>query len=54
MQSCDSAEAPTSVTGAGITLHTNEQKMPQTGDALQRGLRHMAEAKERDAKSLPS
>ncbi|XP_040210289.1 capping protein, Arp2/3 and myosin-I linker protein 3 isoform X2 [Rana temporaria] len=54
MQSCDSAEAPTSVTGAGITLQTNEQKMPQTGDALQRGLRHMADAKERDAKSLPS
>ncbi|XP_068098227.1 capping protein, Arp2/3 and myosin-I linker protein 3 isoform X3 [Hyperolius riggenbachi] len=54
MQSCDSAETPTSVAGTSVTLQTNEQKMPQTGDALQRGLRHTAEAKERDVKSLPS
>ncbi|XP_056382631.1 capping protein, Arp2/3 and myosin-I linker protein 3 isoform X2 [Hyla sarda] len=54
MQSCDSTETTNSVAGTNLTLHTNEQKMPQTGDALHRGMRHTAEAKERDAKSLPS
>ncbi|XP_073527184.1 capping protein, Arp2/3 and myosin-I linker protein 3 isoform X2 [Phyllobates terribilis] len=54
MQSCDSAEPTNSVAGTNLTFQTNEQKMPQTGDALHRGMRHTAEAKERDAKSLPS
>ncbi|XP_069817728.1 capping protein, Arp2/3 and myosin-I linker protein 3 isoform X3 [Dendropsophus ebraccatus] len=54
MQSCDSAETTNSVAGTNLTLQTNEQKMPQTGDALHRGMRHTAEAKERDAKSLPT
>ncbi|XP_077155328.1 capping protein, Arp2/3 and myosin-I linker protein 3 isoform X5 [Ranitomeya variabilis] len=55
MQSCDSAEPTNSVAGTHLTtFQTNEQKMPQTGDALHRGMRHTAEAKERDAKSLPS
>ncbi|XP_073431520.1 capping protein, Arp2/3 and myosin-I linker protein 3 isoform X4 [Dendrobates tinctorius] len=54
MQSCDSAEPTNSVAGTNLIFQTNEQKMPQTGDALHRGMRHTAESKERDAKSLPS
>ncbi|KAM4809106.1 capping protein, Arp2/3 and myosin-I linker protein 3 isoform 2-T2 [Rhinophrynus dorsalis] len=52
MQSCDSVEPSPSVPGTGVT--PTEQKIPQSGDALQQGLRHTAEAKDRDAKSLPS
>ncbi|XP_053324263.1 capping protein, Arp2/3 and myosin-I linker protein 3 isoform X2 [Spea bombifrons] len=54
MQSCDSAEPPPSVNGTRMTLASNEQKVPQSGDAINHGLRHIAEAKERDVKSLPS
>ncbi|CAJ0954867.1 unnamed protein product [Ranitomeya imitator] len=42
MQSCDSAEPTNSVAGTNLTFQTNEQKMPQTGDALHRGMRHTA------------
>ncbi|XP_053558287.1 capping protein, Arp2/3 and myosin-I linker protein 3 [Bombina bombina] len=51
MQSCDS-EQPPQVTSPGVA--STDQKMPPTNDALRRGLRHVAEAKDREAKSLPT
>uniref|UniRef100_A0A8C5MVR3 Capping protein regulator and myosin 1 linker 3 n=1 Tax=Leptobrachium leishanense TaxID=445787 RepID=A0A8C5MVR3_9ANUR len=55
LQSCDSAEPTPPVNGTRMALASNnEQKMTQSGDALHHGLRHITEAKERDAKSVPS
>ncbi|CAH2294484.1 capping, Arp2 3 and myosin-I linker 3 isoform X1 [Pelobates cultripes] len=54
LQSCDSAEPPSSGNGTRMTMASNDQKLPSSGDALHHGLRHITEAKERDAKSLPS